>query len=98
VVTYFKGVQELRIAGDGHSRNPVPLIDTFRALHSDATDVGTFHSVKGSRSNSKIDYIFAQPGTKVLQTEILHDNKDNRYPSDHFPVMAFLRLRGRADN
>jgi endonuclease/exonuclease/phosphatase family metal-dependent hydrolase len=98
VVRYFRGEQELHIAGDGHSRNPIPLIDTFRALHNDAAEVGTFHSFKGSRSNAKIDYIFAEPGTKVLLAEILHDNKDNRYPSDHFPVVAFLRLRDRADN
>jgi len=98
VVKYFKGVQELRIAGDGHSQNPVPLIDTFRALHSDATDVGTFHSFKGTRSNAKIDYIFTLPGTEVLQAEILHDNKDSRYPSDHFPVKAAIRLPERTSN
>ena len=30
VVKYFKGEQELHIAGDGKSQNPVPLLDTFR--------------------------------------------------------------------
>ena len=68
------------------------LVDTFRALHAGATDVGTFNQFKGIRSGDKIDYILAQPGTQVLQAEILHDNKDNRYPSDHFPVKATLRL------
>ncbi len=90
VVKYFKGEQELRIAGDGKSQNPVPLLDTFRELHRDASEVGTFHSFKGTRSNAKIDYIFAQPGTKVLQAEILHDNNDNHYPSDHYPVKAAI--------
>jgi endonuclease/exonuclease/phosphatase family metal-dependent hydrolase len=92
VVRYLKGEQELHIAGDGQSKNPIPLIDTFRALHPDASEVGTFHTFKGVRTNAKIDYIFAEPGTKVLQAEILHDNKDNRYPSDHFPVKAAIRF------
>jgi len=98
VVKYFKGEQELHIANDGQSRNPVPLVDTFRALHADASEVGTFHSFKGSRSNAKIDYIFAMPGTQVLQAEILHDNNDNHYPSDHFPVEAAIRLPARTAN
>lgn len=98
VVRYFKGERELRVAGNGQSANPVPLVDTFRVLHADAGETGTFHSFKGGRTNTKIDYILTQPGTKVLQAEILHDNKDNRYPSDHFPVMACLCFRGLADN
>jgi endonuclease/exonuclease/phosphatase family metal-dependent hydrolase len=92
VVKYFKGEQELHIANDGQSKNLIPLIDTFRVRHPDASEVGTFHNFKGIRSNAKIDYIFVQPGTEVLQAEILHDNNDNHYPSDHFPVKAAIRF------
>ncbi|MBN1507057.1 MAG: endonuclease/exonuclease/phosphatase family protein [Sedimentisphaerales bacterium] len=92
VVRYLKGEQELHIVGAGQSKNPIPLIDTFRVLHAGASEVGTFHTFKGVRTNAKIDYIFAEPGTKVLQAEILYDNKDNRYPSDHFPVKAAIRF------
>jgi len=98
VVEYFTCRQELHIAGNGKSRNPIPLVDTFRVLHADASEVGTFHSFKGTRSNAKIDYIFAEPGTKVLQAEILRDNKDNRYPSDHFPVKATIRFPIQSGN
>jgi endonuclease/exonuclease/phosphatase family metal-dependent hydrolase len=92
VVQYFKGLRELPNAGDGLSKNPVVLVDTFRVLHPDAREVGTFNGFKGTASGDKIDYILAQPDTKVLRTEILRDNKDNRYPSDHFPIVAVLRL------
>jgi endonuclease/exonuclease/phosphatase family metal-dependent hydrolase len=95
VVKYFKGEQELHVVNDGQAKNPIPLVDTFRALHADASEAGTFHAFKGTTSGAKIDYIFVQLGTQVLQAEILHDNHDNRYPSDHFPVMASLRLPGR---
>ncbi len=91
VVRYLKGERRLEIVNNGLSQNPVPLVDTFRLLHKDASAVGTAHSFKGGRAGNKIDYIFVQPGTEVLGAEILHDNKDNRYPSDHFPITAAIR-------
>jgi len=94
VVRYFKGQHELPANGDGLSKNPVVLVDTFRVLHPDTKEIGTFHGFKGVPSTAKIDYILAQPETKVLRTEILRDNKDNRYPSDHFPVIAVIALPG----
>ncbi len=92
VVRYLKGERQLEVVSDGLSRNPLPLVDTFRLLHKDASDVGTAHGFKGSRAGSKIDYIFVRPGTEVLRAEILHDNKENHYPSDHFPITAAIRF------
>lgn len=91
-VRYLKGQSELSMTNDGLSKNPVPLVDTFRVLHADAKEVGTFHSFDGDSKRDKIDYIFALPGTGVLRAEILRDCKDNRYPSDHFPVLAVVGL------
>ncbi len=92
VVHYLKGDLQLDVAKSGLSKNPIPLVDTFRVLHQDTSEIGTFHGFKGNRSGSKIDYIFVQPGVEVLQAEILHDNQDNHYPSDHFPITATLSL------
>jgi len=92
VVRYLKGERRLEIVSNGMSQNPLPLVDTFRLLHQDASDVGTAHSFKGSYAGNKIDYIFVAPGTEVLRAEILHDNQDNRYPSDHFPITAAIRF------
>jgi endonuclease/exonuclease/phosphatase family metal-dependent hydrolase len=72
--------------------NPVPLIDTFRRLHPDATEVGTFNQFKGNCDGEKIDYILAPSTVKVLQAQILHDNVNGSYPSDHFPIVARLIL------
>lgn len=77
---------------DLDGKTPVPFVDSFRLLHPDATDVGTFHAFKGTRTGDKIDYIFVQPGTKVLDARILYDNDNARYPSDHFPITAKLVL------
>ena len=35
---------------------------------------------------------------KCSKAEILRDNKDNRYPSDHFPVLAALRFAAQSAN
>ncbi|MBC8471150.1 MAG: endonuclease/exonuclease/phosphatase family protein [Planctomycetes bacterium] len=92
VITYLKGETELTGADGQKSQNPVPMVDTFRVLHPDVKDVRTGHSFDGNRKGNKIDYIFTKSNVKVLDAQILYDNIDGRYPSDHFPVNATLRI------
>jgi len=74
------------------NRTPVELVDTFREMHPDADAVGTGGGFEGRRDGPKIDYIFVEPGTRVREAGILRDNRDGRYPSDHFPVYAEIAL------
>jgi endonuclease/exonuclease/phosphatase family metal-dependent hydrolase len=68
--------------------------DTFRLLHPDAAQAGTFNGFKlGQTGGDKIDFVFVEPGTEVLAAEIVRASRDGRYPSDHFPVTARIRLR-----
>jgi len=68
--------------------------DSFRILHPDAREVGTFNGFKyGQAGGEKIDFVFVEPGTEVLAAEIVRSSSDGRYPSDHFPVTARIRLR-----
>jgi endonuclease/exonuclease/phosphatase family metal-dependent hydrolase len=97
-VRYLKGDLPLGTGQGDPTKTPVTLVDTFRVLHAEATEVGTFNQFKGIRTGDKIDYILALPGTQVLRSEILRDSKDNRYPSDHFPVIAVLRLSNSGGN
>jgi endonuclease/exonuclease/phosphatase family metal-dependent hydrolase len=77
----------------GAADGPGLFVDTFRVRHPDATDVGTYTGFKyGSVSGDKIDYVLVQPGTDVLGAEIVRTSRDERYPSDHFPVTARVRL------
>jgi endonuclease/exonuclease/phosphatase family metal-dependent hydrolase len=96
VVKYLKGVSGLDVGTGQEAVNPVPMVDTFRILHPDAEDVGTFNGFKGNRQGDKIDYVFTLPTVKVLEAQILYDNVDGRYPSDHFPVVAHLLLPASA--
>ena len=68
--------------------SPIKLVDTFRMLHPDEKQTRTCHRFRGGTKGSKIDHILALPGVEVRSAEILRDNRDGRYPSDHYPVTA----------
>ncbi|MFC4221138.1 endonuclease/exonuclease/phosphatase family protein [Flagellimonas marina] len=55
---------------------------------------GTFNGFDITKPvERRIDYIFVSPDrVEVLKSAILSDSKDCRYPSDHLPVFARLRL------
>ncbi len=79
------------------SKSPeAPFVDTYRVLHADETTVGTFNGFKfGNTAGDKIDYVLVQPGTEVITAEIIRTSRNDRYPSDHFPVVATIRLSAR---
>ena len=79
----------------GRSAGPPPFVDTFRVLHPEENEVGTYTAFEFGRSKGdKIDYVLVEPETEVLRAEILRFSRNKRYPSDHFPVTASIRLRG----
>lgn len=84
---YMRGAATI----DG-SANPLPLADSFRVLHPNDTEAGTFHGFKGGTDGAKIDYIYLMPGEKTLAAEIDHSHDGARYPSDHYPVTATIQL------
>ena len=43
-------------------------------------------------AETKIDYIFVRNGIQVLKHQALTDRFDGRYPSDHLPVLAEIRV------
>jgi endonuclease/exonuclease/phosphatase family metal-dependent hydrolase len=68
--------------------------DTFRVVQPSAAPVGTFTAFKhGEIAGDKIDYVFASPEWEVLEAAIVRSEREGRYPSDHFPVTAVVRLR-----
>jgi len=77
---------------DGEEPLESGFVDTFRLVHPEAENVGTFHGFSGEPGRDKIDDILIQPGGfEVLDAAILRASRDGRYPSDHFPVTARLR-------
>jgi len=49
---------------------------------------GTFHYWTGNQDGIKIDYILIPQELKLKEYAIIRDNFKNRYPSDHFPIVA----------
>jgi endonuclease/exonuclease/phosphatase family metal-dependent hydrolase len=70
----------------------VPLSDTFRRLHPDTTGVATYHAFTGRIDGPKIDHILVSHGWHVRSAGIDRSNEAGRYPSDHYPVYAVMRL------
>jgi endonuclease/exonuclease/phosphatase family metal-dependent hydrolase len=70
-----------------------PFVDTFRIDRPDEQNAGTFTGFKfGNTTGDKIDYVLVEPGTEVMSAEIVRFSRNERYPSDHFPVVARVRL------
>jgi len=53
---------------------------------------GTFHGFRGGSEGEPIDYIFATPGAAIIAVDIDRGLADGGYPSDHYPVLAEVKL------
>jgi endonuclease/exonuclease/phosphatase family metal-dependent hydrolase len=62
--------------------------------HPSEQQVGTYTAfVYGRIEGEKVDYVLVPAGTEVLEAEIVRWSRGERYPSDHFPVIARVRLK-----
>jgi len=78
----------------GSASAPGPFVDSFRVLHPDVKEAGTFTGFDATRiAGDKIDYVFVPRGTEVLSAAIVRTAANGRSPSDHFPVTARVRLK-----
>jgi endonuclease/exonuclease/phosphatase family metal-dependent hydrolase len=72
-----------------------PLVDAMHA--SREGHYGPTSSFTGFRAirpdGNKIDYVLVAPGVEVQKHGILPDSWDNRFPSDHQPVLATVIIR-----
>lgn len=68
------------------------LVDSFRIVHPEAIEVGTFNRFTGKSDGEKIDYVLCGFEWKVEDASIERRQFDGRFPSDHFPVTATLSL------
>lgn len=68
------------------------FIDCWQALKKAETDAGTSNDFNGTKSKSRIDWILVTPEFKVNTIDTIYDNENGVYPSDHYPVVATMRL------
>jgi len=73
------------------------LRDTLAHLGERGPGAGTHHHWDGATDGTRIDYVLVSPEWEVLHAEIAHQlSQEGRsgLPSDHWPVVATLRLMG----
>ncbi|MBB5438422.1 endonuclease/exonuclease/phosphatase family metal-dependent hydrolase [Pedobacter sp. AK017] len=88
------------LTGDLNVTPETEAITTIKTFLTDSKEVseepaygpeGTFNGFKfNAPLKEKIDYIFINRGFKVQKFAVLTDSKNQRYPSDHLPIMARL--------
>lgn len=72
-----------------------PLIDGYvSSREGNYGPSGSFNSFK-EIGDARIDYVMVSSGIDVLKHGILSDRWDQRFPSDHLPVIASLSVRCR---
>ncbi len=90
------------LAGDLNVTPGTGAVDLIKTFLKDAREVsrepaygpaGSFNGFKfDAPLKDRIDYIFTSKHFSVLKFGILSDSKDQRYPSDHLPVLARIRI------
>jgi len=71
--------------------------DTLAHLGERGPQAATHHPWDGSTAGTRIDHVLVTPEWQVLDARIAHPRPRGRLASDHWPVVADLRLDGRAD-
>lgn len=54
----------------------------------------TFHDYEGGKEGAPIDYIFSSHGADILSTSLIRDRIEGGFPSDHYPVLATIKVKG----
>ena len=70
----------------------IAVVDAWRCAHPDAPERGTFSGFGPSLGTLRIDHLLTGKGLVVTACGIEERQPDGRWPSDHAPVSAVLRL------
>ncbi len=64
-----------------------PLRDAYRLTGGTEEGKPTFHGFTG-RGRGRIDYVLVEAPFRVTRYEVLDQQVNGKWPSDHFPVLA----------
>ncbi|MCF2519015.1 endonuclease/exonuclease/phosphatase family protein [Dyadobacter sp. CY351] len=102
-ISEIAGKSSVILTGDFNSTPETEQIKTIQGLLNDSHEVtkqppygpeGTFNSFKfDAAMDKRIDYIFVSKNINVLKYGVLTDAKEQRYPSDHQPVLIKVEIK-----
>lgn len=72
-----------------YSTNKFIAVQEFK---KDIYGISTMSKFRGNKKGYHIDYIFISEEFKIIDTNIIDYNKNGKYPSDHYPVIADLEV------
>ena len=52
----------------------------------------TWNGFQAIVPNQRIDFVFTTKSVNVMRLQILEDQREGRFPSDHLPVVTELKL------
>ncbi len=81
------------ISSEAHKILTEKLTDAYREVAKPAGPTGTFHGFSGKPGTDRIDWILYRGALKPVSLETITYNENNRYPSDHFPVMVVFEWK-----
>lgn len=92
--TYRTQETPIILMGDFNCEPDNPVIQALKQLDlSVAPNKGrTFHGFKGGTEGSPIDFIFVSQSITRIQSFIERQTVNNKYPSDHYPVIDKLEI------
>ncbi len=80
--------------GKSSTTGESPLMDTYAIIHANADEPsGTFNGFRGTADGARIDWVAVSRNVSIESADIDRISFDGRYPSDHFPVTAILKLK-----
>lgn len=87
-----KVIQMLRNAS---KRYPdIHLIDAYTYSNGDCSSCNTYHGFKGTFSGkAHLDYIFVSDDLDIINTYVDHTQRDGKFLSDHYPMVATLQFK-----
>ena len=75
---------------EAYELNGLRAVQDIRPEIYKSTTMGGF---KERDKGMHIDYIFVSQEFDILDAQIIRYNKNGKFPSDHYPIMAELRLK-----
>ena len=80
--------------GDSPTTGESPLLDSYAIKHAKGDEpAGTFNGFKGTADGARIDWIAVSRDVSIETANIDRISFEGRFPSDHFPVTAVLKLK-----
>lgn len=82
----------LQVGNPATQKASARTVDAWAAVHFREREIGTRHGFRGKLSGPMIDHIRLCDSITPLETKVDCRSYDGKYPSDHFPVIAKVRI------